>query len=118
MSHRGIKEPFFFKRGKYVGGQHFGPLVAVVARGIAPREDVGEALRETVVVDLRRHADVFPDVGEYLHKVNFGVARAVNPHVKEGKLQLPHAEESGVEVLGGVHLVKERLGERFMGFDM
>jgi len=44
----GIGQPFFLERAEGVGRQHFGPLVAVVARRIAAREDVRKAVRKAV----------------------------------------------------------------------
>src|SRR5262245_17562235 len=38
----------FLEGGEGVGGQHLGPLVAVVAGRVAAREDVAEAVREAV----------------------------------------------------------------------
>src|SRR4051812_2076691 len=38
-----------------IGRKHLGPLVAVVARGIRAREDVGELVREAVVGGHREY---------------------------------------------------------------
>src|ERR1041384_5206661 len=45
-----IEHAGFLERRERIGGEHLGPFVAVIAGGIAAREDVSEAVREAIPV--------------------------------------------------------------------
>ncbi len=49
-----------------IGGQHLGPLVAVVTRGVAAGEDVREAVRVAVPFRDARHGDLGAHFGQQL----------------------------------------------------
>src|SRR5690606_41152377 len=50
-----VEDACFFERAERIRGEHFRPLVTVVARGIAAGEDVLEAVREAI--ERRRYDD-------------------------------------------------------------
>ncbi len=58
-----LLEPRLFERGEGVGGEHLSPLVGVVARGVAPLEDVREAAEESVLGNRREHRGCGPRPG-------------------------------------------------------
>src|SRR5688572_18172429 len=51
----GVVESGVFKRAEGVGAEDFGPLVAVIAGGIATREDVRETAQKTIFGQRRQH---------------------------------------------------------------
>lgn len=104
----GIEHARLLKGGERVGGEDFGPLVAVVACGIAAGKDVGEALREAVVVGREAHGNLSAHVlQKVLNVIRVGIEARVQEHVEECKLDLSHACHAGLEVLGGEHLFKK-----------
>ena len=46
----------FFESPKGVRGEHFGPLVAVVARRVPSTENMAEAAQEAVLIQQRKHS--------------------------------------------------------------
>src|SRR5690606_31806664 len=56
-----VLETGLLERRERVGGEHLGPLVAVVARRVAAAEDVREAAQEAVLGQRRQHGGLLRD---------------------------------------------------------
>src|SRR5689334_20488452 len=87
-----------------IGREHFGPLVAVVARGVAACEHMAERMHEAVVGGPGNHGDFAPDGVEHCLwrrplAATVGVVRVVQEHVEERELELTHHGESALKVL-------------------
>ena len=105
----------FLEGAERVGRKHLGPLVAVVARGIATGEDMREVVRETVVCRRHEHCDLLANLVEHVLRTatTVRVEIEVQVHVEEGELHLPQDLQSRLEVLGRDHLVEKRARQRF-----
>ena len=70
FTHGRIKEPFLFKGAEGVSGKHFSPLVAVVARGVAPGKDMREALGEPVKGNGRGDGNFLSSSPQAMNRIN------------------------------------------------
>jgi len=97
-----------------IGGQDLGPLVAVVAGGIAASKDVREAVRVAVPLGHARDRDRRTHLGQQGvgAPAALRVVLGVHAHVEQRELHLAERLESGLETAGGDELALLRLGER------
>ena len=108
----------FFKRGVGISAQHFGPLVAVVARSVATRKDVAEGVGRAVVIGRGQHRHFIAHLLEQRHVVAILGSAGVQQHVKQRKLNLAQRAHACLEVLGRNHLVVQRAGQWLASVDM
>lgn len=78
----------FFKRGVGISAEHFGPLVAVVARSVATCKDVAEGIGRAVVIGRGQHRHFVAHLLEQRHVVAILGSAGVQQHVKQRKLNL------------------------------
>src|SRR5574340_1818794 len=96
-----VEDAGFFEGTVGIGGQHFGPQIAVIAGGVTAGEDVREAVRKTVPGGHRHDADVAAHFRERaLHEVrtDVGICLHVQAKVQQTEFQLPQQEQAAVEV--------------------
>ena len=121
VEHAAVAAAGFLEGLEGVGGEHFGPLVAVVARRIAAAEDVREALREAVPLGreprprlrgARRRSVAAPCA------LPSGSNSLCSKQVEQRELDLAQRLHAALEILGGDHLVVERARQRLAGLGM
>lgn len=107
-----VENAFLFESAEAVGREHFRPFVAVVARGVAARENVREALREAVPLWRKHHGDLFAHgVEKRRNRTRLRVEFRMKEHVEEREFDLTHAEGAGFKVLRRDHLREELVGK-------
>src|SRR5205085_7852764 len=96
-----IEYAVLLEKAVRVRGQHLGPLVAVIPRGVASTEDVAEAVREAVVRRREKHGDLLAHLFEQLQDIAAarGIEVGVHAHVEEPELDLAQHGETALEVL-------------------
>ncbi len=115
-----IEDPLLLEAGEGIGGEHLGPLVAVVARRIAPCEDVGEAVLEAVERRRRHHRHLAAHLAQQRRDlVRVGrVKLLVQAEVEQGELQLAQHLHRRLEVAGRHHLLQQIRRQRLPGLVM
>mmetsp|Transcript_13824 Transcript_13824/g.44458 ORF Transcript_13824/g.44458 Transcript_13824/m.44458 type:complete len:835 (-) Transcript_13824:40-2544(-) len=106
-----VLEAGLLEGGEAVGGEDLGPLVRVVARRVAAREDVRERAEEAVLGQRREDRRALANLleaaeGVVLRGVEVGV---VQRQVAHSKLELAQHHRGGAVVLGRPQLVHRRL---------
>lgn len=64
-----IDQPRFGKALKTVCGEHLRPKIAVIARGIAAREDMRKGMRKAMPDRRANHRNLVPHCLDYFHRV-------------------------------------------------
>ena len=116
----GVEDAPFLEKGKGIGGQDFGPLIAVVARRVPTGEDVGKAVGKAVEGRRLERGDLIP----YLLQDLMDTATTgrfvfqVDAEVEEGEFELARHLYGGLEVLGSPQALEEVIRDRRAGFHM
>ena len=88
----GVENAFFFKGAEAVRREDLRPFVAVVTRTVAARKNMREALREAVPSGWEDDGNLTAHgLQQCLHGIRLRIEGRVEQHVKEGELNLTHA---------------------------
>src|SRR5687768_3108438 len=113
-----IEHALLLERRECIGGQHFGPFIAVVPGGVTTREYVPEVVREAIPLGNREHAYRRAYLAEYLidarpeRRVVFGV----QAKIEQREFELAHARESRLEGARSEQLLLLFRRQRCAGF--
>ena len=115
-----VEDALFLEKREGIGGQDFGPLVAVVARRVPTGEDVGKAVGKAVEGRRLEGRDLIPYLLQDLvdPTTTERIVFQVDAEVEEGEFELACHLRGGLEVLGGPQALEEILGDRRAGFHM
>src|SRR6202521_5488348 len=96
----GVEHSALLERAIGVRRKDLGPLVAVVARGIAAGEDVGELVGKAAVCARRNHRDLRANLREQGEDVVLrGVESEMQSHVEEREFKLAYELHAALEIL-------------------
>src|SRR5690554_7278181 len=115
-----VEDTRFLEGAPGIGGEHLGPLVAVVARRIAAGEDMAEAVLEAVEGGAGHHRDGVAHLVEQRLDLagRGGHELVVQAQVEDRELQLAHHAHGGLEVPGRLQLGKQLGGQRLAAVDV